>query len=68
MQDLVDPQQHAPLAKLIIPPSPVRLLWVRLEGTANSQRQMRLVGILKACVKDKKVGVWERAEPACRDE
>ncbi|KAG1660029.1 hypothetical protein FOA52_010014 [Chlamydomonas sp. UWO 241] len=31
------------------------LQWVRLEGSANSQRRLRLVEILQACVKDKKI-------------
>lgn len=30
-------------------------MWLRLEGPANSAKRIRLVEILKACLKDKKV-------------
>lgn len=43
-----------------------RLLWVRLEGAANSGKRLRLVEILRAFIKDKRVRLPGRGGcPAC---
>ena len=33
-----------------------RLLWIKLDGTSGGERRMRLVELMRGCVRDKKVG------------